>query len=193
MSKYLYFVLYKPFGVLSQFSGLGQTLSMFSGLPKDVYAVGRLDAQSEGLLLLTNDNSLNEALLHPSRAHWRTYYAQVEGIITEQALQKLASGVEIRVEKTSLFTRPAKAKAIETPVLPERVPPIRYRKTVPDSWLSLSLVEGKKHQVRKMTAAVGFPTLRLVRYSIEELTIEGFQSGEIREYDVVFIKKMLRL
>ncbi len=193
MSKLCYFVLYKPYGVQSQFSGEGNTLSDVCRLPKDVYPVGRLDAQSEGLLLLTNDHTINHNLLNPKREHWRTYCVQVEGSITESALQQLSLGVNITVEKKSYLTKPAHAQLIETPALPERIPPIRFRKTVPDSWLSISLTEGKNHQVRKMTAAVGFPTLRLVRFSIEDLTIEGFKSGELREYSETFIKKALRL
>ncbi len=193
MAKFRYFAIYKPFGMLSQFSGDGLTLAALAGLPRGVYPVGRLDAQSEGLLVITDDASVNSALLSPSRGHWRTYFVQVEGIISAKALEHLAKGVSITIDHKPFITRPSKVHVIPEPKLPERVPPIRFRKSVPDSWISLSLTEGKNHQVRKMTAAVGFPTLRLVRYSIGELTIEGFESGEIREYSAHEIKRLLGL
>lgn len=177
-----YFIIYKPFGVLSQFSGEGQTLASLFHFPKTVYPVGRLDKDSEGLLLITDDKQLNHHLLNPRFGHQRTYLAQVEGVPEKENLRQLEKGVEINVEGKMYQTKPAIAKVPESiPVLPDRDPPIRYRKNVPDTWLSLTLIEGKNRQVRKMTAAVGFPTLRLVRWSMEKLTIEGFQVGEVRE------------
>lgn len=189
-----YFIIYKPFGVLSQFSGEGQTLASLFSFPKDVYPVGRLDKDSEGLLLITNDKFLNHQLLNPRFGHQRTYFAQVEGIPTEEAVKKLSSGVNIKVDGKMYHTKQALAKLRDDePNLPDRNPPIRYRKNVPDSWLELTLIEGKNRQVRKMTASVGFPTLRLVRWSMEKVSIEGFESGEVRELDEKTIYHQLGL
>lgn len=150
--------------------------------PKDIYPVGRLDADSEGLLLLTNDNHLKTRLLDPKRKHMRTYLVQVEGEITEEACDRLSGGVEISVNGKKYFTLKAKARRIEEPVLPERHPPVRYRASIPTSWIEISLHEGKNRQVRKMTAAVGFPTLRLVRSRIGEvINFEGLMPGDVRE------------
>ncbi|WP_339924876.1 pseudouridine synthase [uncultured Cyclobacterium sp.] len=180
-----YYIIYKPFGVLSQFSGEGNTLGMLSDFPSDVYPVGRLDKDSEGLLLLTNDTRLNHLLLDPNYSHERTYWVQVEGEITDQALKDLESGVEISVNKKIHKTLKAKAERLKdvAGILPERDPPIRFRKNVPDSWIAITLKEGKNRQVRKMTAAVGFPTLRLVRWSLEGLSIKGFGVGDVRLLD----------
>ena len=177
-----YFVVYKPFGMLSQFSGDGNTLKNLGDFPADVYPVGRLDKDSEGLLIITNDKRLNHRLLDPGQGHQREYYVQLEGSVTIEAMHRLESGVLIQIDKKDYRTKKAVSKRLDTqPVLPERVPPIRYRKTVPESWISLALVEGKNRQVRKMTAAVGFPTLRLVRWRIEGLTIAGFIAGQVME------------
>jgi len=155
--------------------------------------VGRLDKDSEGLLLITDDKPLNNYLLNPIFGHKRTYLAQVEGIPDAEALLGLASGVEITVDGKPYHTKKAEAKMAENVQLPERDPPIRYRKNVPDSWLKLSLTEGKNRQVRKMTAAVGFPTLRLVRWSMEGLTIEGYEVGEVREFSQQEIYRLLAI
>lgn len=177
-----YFVLYKPFGVLSQFSGEDRTLATLYKFPKTVYPVGRLDKDSEGLLILTDDKQLNHSLLNPKFGHERLYLAQVEGIPQPESLAQLKQGVAIKVEGKLYRTKPASVKILsENPSLPDRDPPIRYRKQVPDTWIALELQEGKNRQVRKMTAAVGYPTLRLVRWSIAQLTIEGYQVGEVRE------------
>ncbi|WP_339900760.1 pseudouridine synthase [uncultured Cyclobacterium sp.] len=183
--SFSYYIIYKPFGVLSQFSGEGNTLGLLGDFPSDVYPVGRLDKDSEGLLILTNDKQLNHLLLDPTYLHERTYWVQVEGEITDKAVRDLEQGVIITVNKKPHKTLKAKAKLIQDieQLLPERNPPIRYRKNVPDSWVAISLKEGKNRQVRKMTAAVGFPTLRLVRWSVENLTIEGFEVGEVRSFD----------
>ncbi|MDN3669401.1 pseudouridine synthase [Echinicola jeungdonensis] len=189
-----YFVIYKPYGVLSQFSGEQDTLKDVGDFPPEVYPVGRLDKDSEGLLLVTDDKPLNHYLLNPRFAHKRTYLAQVEGIPDSEALRSLEKGVDIKVGKEVYHTQPAHAKLKKNaPLLPERDPPIRYRKTVPDSWLELTLAEGKNRQVRKMTAAVGFPTLRLVRWSMEGLNIDGFEVGEIREYRQEEIYHLLKV
>ncbi len=155
--------LNKPYGVLSQFTPdhPGQrTLSEFH-FPKNVYPLGRLDRDSEGLLLLSDEPGLNTKLLDPKQAHPRTYWAQVEGQITESALQKLRTGLVIEGRPTL----PAQAKQIH-PDIPPRNPPIRVRQNIPTSWLQLTLQEGRNRQVRKMTAAVGHPTLRLLRVAI---------------------------
>lgn len=189
-----YFIIYKPYGVLSQFSGEGQTLASLFHFPKTVYPVGRLDKDSEGLLLITDDKQLNHDLLNPRFGHQRTYLAQVEGEPDQEALKNLGNGVIINVEGKMYQTKPAIAKIPESvPELPDRDPPIRYRKNVPDTWISLTLIEGKNRQVRKMTAAVGFPTLRLVRWSMEKITIEGFQVGEVREIEQQEVYRALGL
>ncbi|WP_111669377.1 pseudouridine synthase [Algoriphagus litoralis] len=179
-----YFIIYKPFGVLTQFTGEEPTLASLGVFPPEVYPVGRLDKDSEGLLLITDDKMLNHHLLNPRFGHQRTYWAQVEGIPTPEALAKLRSGVSIQVDGREYKTKPALAKILDpAPELPERNPPIRYRASIPDTWIELTLIEGKNRQVRKMTAAVGFPTLRLVRFSMEKITIKGMKSGEIIELD----------
>lgn len=184
--SYRYFVVYKPYGVLPQFTDeQGRpTLKSLGDFPRSVYPVGRLDLDSEGLLLLTDDAALNARLLHPSRQHWRTYWVQVEGTADEAALQKLRDGLPIRPRKTLHQTLPARARRLEPPAeLPEREPPVRFRKQIPTSWLALSLREGKYRQVRKMTAAVGLPTLRLIRVAIERLELGAWQPGWVAEYE----------
>ncbi|RFM30518.1 pseudouridine synthase [Deminuibacter soli] len=177
-----YFIIYKPYLVLSQFSSQDgkQSLKDFFDVPKDVYPVGRLDYDSEGLLLLTNDTALNHRLLHPSFAHEREYLVQVDGAITEQALQQLRSGVIISIDGREHRTLPARATLLQpSPEVPERNPPIRFRKDIPAPWISLVLTEGKNRQVRRMTAAAGYPTLRLIRYRIEALELGALQPGGI--------------
>lgn len=146
--------------------------------------MGRLDKDSEGLLIITNDKSLNHHLLNPRFGHQRTYYAQVEGSPGAASLKELTQGVVINVDGRDYKTKPAIAKILDPiPSLPDRDPPIRYRASIPDTWISLTLIEGKNRQVRKMTAAIGHPTLRLVRWSMEKLTISGFKVGEVQEVD----------
>ena len=179
-----YFLIYKPYLMLSQFSREGdkQTLADLAfDFPTDVYPVGRLDADSEGLLLLTNDKQLNHRLLNPKFRHNRTYYVQVDGALTPEAAGQLSVGVTITIDGKPYRTLPANAQILPEPDLPARNPPIRYRANIPTSWLSISLHEGKNRQVRKMTAAVGFPTLRLVRWSIETLTADEMHPGDVRE------------
>ena len=189
-----YFITYKPFGVLTQFSGEGPTLATLGEFPKEVYPVGRLDKDSEGLLLLTDDKSLNHQLLNPRFAHQRTYYVQVEGIPTPEALAQLQAGVTIQVDGKPYRTKPAVVKLLdEAPILPDRDPPIRFRAAIPDRWLALTLIEGKNRQVRKMTAAVGFPTLRLVRFSMEKITLDGMGVGEVRELNQEGVYRALGL
>ncbi len=171
-------LFWKPFGVLCQFTDRAgrPTLKHYIDVP-DVYPVGRLDMDSEGLLLLTNDGLLKYRLLHPRYGHWRTYWAQVERIPNEEALRRLAEGVVIA---GGYRTRPARVRRIEPPDLPPRPVPIRYRKTVPTCWLEISVREGKNRQVRRMTAAVGHPTLRLVRIAMGPLRLEGLAPGQWR-------------
>jgi 23S rRNA pseudouridine2457 synthase len=188
-TSFKYFILHKPYGVLTQFTDDDNrpTLSSLFKFPKDVYPVGRLDMDSEGLLLLTNDKSLTDFLLNPKYKHEREYFAQVEGIPTEEALQKLCSGIVIEGK----LTLPAKAKLINDPNFPPRIPPIRERKTIPTNWLSLTLIEGRNRQVRKMTAAVGLPTLRLVRVRIENLFLDDLKVGEVKEIEGDKIRSLL--
>src|SRR5690606_18576968 len=158
------------------------SLKELADFPPQVYPVGRLDKDSEGLLLVTDDKPLNHYLLNPRFEHQRTYLAQVEGRPSEEALRKLENGVDINLKGKIHHTKKAVARYLnKIPQVPERIPPIRYRKHVPDTWISLSLLEGKNRQVRKMTAAVGHPTLRLIRWSVEDLNIGGYGQGECRE------------
>ncbi len=175
-------VFNKPYGVLSQFTDDGsgnRTLAEF-GFPPRVYPIGRLDADSEGLLLLSDEPALNALLLHPRRAHRRVYWVQVEGIPGAEDLRQLSRGLVIQGRKTL----PCRAHLLEPqPEVPPRQPPIRFRKTVPESWIELELVEGKNRQVRRMTAAIGFPTLRLLRVRIGNFEGSGLPPGKWREMD----------
>ena len=182
-----YFIFHKPFQVLSQFSPEGnkKTLSdYFPGISKNIYPVGRLDYDSEGLLILTNEKPLTHRLLDPSFAHPRTYWVQVEGMITEEATQQLQQGVVINTEGKQYHTKKATAIILsEEPDVAERNPPIRIRKNIPTSWIALTLTEGKNRQVRKMTAATGYPTLRLIRYAIGKVTLAGIAPGSYIQAD----------
>jgi 23S rRNA pseudouridine2457 synthase len=167
----------KPFGVLSQFTGDGspnRALAEFN-FPKDIYPIGRLDADSEGLLLLSDEPEWNQRLLHPHHAHEREYWAQVERIPTREALDQLQNGLIIQGHKTL----PCRAWLLEPqPEIPPRVPPIRFRKSVPDCWIGLELIEGKNRQVRRMTAVIGHPTLRLLRVRIGSLKLADLAAGK---------------
>ena len=190
-----YFLLNKPYGVLSQFTKeipSHQTLGDCFDFPSDVYSVGRLDRDSEGLLILTNDNRLKHRLLDPTFRHQRTYLVQVENIPTDEAIDSLKKGVTIRINKKNYTTLPAKAALLqEAPPLPTRNPPIRKRKNIPTAWIQLSLTEGKNRQVRRMCAAVGFPVLRLVRIGIEGLTLGSLKMGEVKELSKTKIYSLL--
>ena len=192
-----YFTLHKPYNYLSQFTREVPehlTLKDLYNFPKDVYSVGRLDRDSEGLLILTNDNFLKTRLLEPKFEHKRTYHVQVERIPTKEVIEELCKGVSIRINKKDYWTKPAVAQLIEEPMnLVERNPPVRFRKSVPTAWLKLTLTEGKNRQVRRMCAAVGFPVLRLIRVGIEELTLDGLELGGVKEWETEYIYSLLRL
>jgi len=167
---------YKPYGVLSQFTNDGsqnRTLAEFH-LPKGVYPIGRLDADSEGLLLLSDESGLNQRLLHPRHAHEREYWVEVEGIPSAEALSRLSRGVIVQGRKTL----PSRARRLEPPPdISPRQPAIRVRKTLPTCWLSLELIEGKNRQVRRMTAGIGHPTLRLIRVRIGSFALKNLPPG----------------
>lgn len=174
MSKIILFN--KPFGVLSQFTdGEGRaTLSDYIDI-KQVYTAGRLDRDSEGLLVLTDDGKLQHQISHPDKKMSKTYWVQVEGEPQEKELEKLREGIELK----DGLTKPAKIRKIDTPyLLWERNPPVRFRKHIPDSWLEITISEGRNRQVRRMTAAINHPTLRLIRYRIGSWTIDGIESGK---------------
>ena len=171
---------WKPFDVLSQFSDRADppraTLADYIEL-RTVYGAGRLDRDSEGLLILSDDARLRTMLTEPEHSTPRTYLAHVEGVPSNDALSQLEDGVLVK----GRLTRPATARLLEVePALPPRVPPIRVRKSVPDSWIELTLTEGRNRQVRRMTAAVGHPTLRLVRVAIGPITLDGLDPGRWR-------------
>ena len=169
-------LLNKPYGVLCQFTSSDgrPTLADYVDRPR-VYPSGRLDADSEGLLVLTDDGAVQASITNPRRKMPKIYLAQVEGIATPEALAKLSSGVELN----DGMTRPARARAIESPAgLWPRDPPIRVRREIPDSWIELELIEGRNRQVRRMTAAVGLPTLRLVRWRVGPWSVEGLAPGQ---------------
>lgn len=176
-----YYLIYKPYQVLSQFTSSDGKLCLkdILNVPKDVYPVGRLDYDSEGLLLLTNDTSINHQLLHPKFAHARTYWVQVDGLITNDAIEALSKGVTISVDGKTYETKKSTLKILSDKLLvPERNPPIRVRKSIPTSWVSIQLTEGKNRQVRKMFASVGFPVVRLIRSQIGQFSIAQMQPSD---------------
>jgi 23S rRNA pseudouridine2457 synthase len=181
MSKLI--LLNKPFNVLSQFTDKGtkgsprQTLSDYVDVP-GVYAAGRLDKDSEGLLILTDDGRLQDRIASPKHKMPKTYWVQVEGTPAEASLQSLRQGITLKDGKT----RPAKVRRMDEPAgLWARTPPVRFRKSVPDCWLEITISEGRNRQVRRMTAAAGHPTLRLIRYSIGAWTLDGIASGQWKD------------
>lgn len=173
MSKLILFN--KPFHVLSQFTDQAQRTNLSDYINvKGFYAAGRLDYDSEGLLILTNDGKLQHRIAHPTLKLFKTYYIQVEGTITDIAINKLRDGITLK----DGLTKPAKAKELDEPAIWDRTPPIRERKNKPTSWIELSICEGRNRQIRRMTAAAGFPTLRLIRTKIGEWELENLKPGE---------------
>lgn len=176
MSRIL--LLNKPYDVLCQFTDSEGRKTLASYIKeKQLYPAGRLDRDSEGLVLLTDNGALQHCIAHPQHKLEKTYWVQVEGIADETALTALRKGVELK----DGLTRPAQAEWIDEPAIWPRTPPIRYRAAIPTSWLSLTISEGRNRQVRRMTAAVGFPTLRLIRCAIGKWRLDGLQPGEWRE------------
>ncbi|GMM69915.1 MAG: rRNA large subunit pseudouridine synthase E [Pseudomonadota bacterium] len=165
----------KPFQVLSQFTDADgrETLKDYIDIP-EVYAAGRLDRDSEGLLVLTNDGKLQHKLANPKAKTSKTYWVQVEGIPDDAAIDALRKGVDLK----DGLTQPAKVKRMDPPQVWERTPPVRFRQSIPTSWLSITISEGKNRQVRRMTAHVGYPTLRLIRYRVGNWTIDGIENGQ---------------
>lgn len=179
MKKTIYVAFHKPYGVNSQFSGedATKTLAQFN-LPREIYAAGRLDQDSEGLLLLTNDGPLIKRLLDPKNEKEKIYWVQVENVPTPEALEKMSKGLTIQ----DYQTLPCQVKILDPqPVIPERDPPIRKRLSIPTCWIEVKLKEGKNRQVRKMTAAIGYPTLRLIRVQIGKLKLSDLSPGQWRE------------
>jgi 23S rRNA pseudouridine2457 synthase len=205
--RYRYLLFYKPYDVLTQFSDRPshpsppsdssnsaeprqRTLKDYILVP-DVYPVGRLDRDSEGLVLLTNNGRLQHRLSDPKFAHPRIYWVQVERIPTNAELEPLRQGLVLKDHGKLYRSRPTQVRLLSTdPALPPRDPPVRFRKTVPTAWLEITLTEGRNRQVRRMTAAIGFPTLRLVRVAIAHLRLEGLQPGEWRELTAEEVKPL---
>ena len=175
-------LLNKPYGVLCQFTPDAGRDTLKSFVPEsDVYPAGRLDADSEGLVILTADGALQHRIADPHHKQPKTYFVQVEGEPTAQSIEKLRTGVSL----DGAMTRPAQVELVAEPQwLWPRTPPVRFRKLIPTSWLRMVLCEGRNRQVRRMTAAAGFPTLRLIRYSVGEWTLEGLAPGAVRELEV---------
>lgn len=193
--QHLYFIIHKPFKVLSQFTdesnnpGLGTLYT----LPKDVYPVGRLDLDSEGLLILSNDKKLNDRLLNPKYLHARTYRIEVEGVPEEDTLKKLGKGVSFQLKGKTHTSRPCQVKRLKGFSTPERTVPVNRKKHPVTSWLEISLTEGKNRQVRRMLAAVGHSVLRLIRIAIEDLQLGDLPSGGITQISKKTLYKKLKI
>ena len=182
--------------MLCQFTSEGdkKTLKDLFDVPRNVYPVGRLDYDSEGLLIFTNDKKLNYLLLNPAHGHEREYWVQVEGLVTQEAIDKLINGITINIDGKIFQTKKCKAEKFPSPPLvPQRIPPIRFRKNLPDSWIKIILTEGKNRQVRKMTAKVGYATLRLIRTRIESITLAQLQPGEMKSISQKELYNLLKI
>ncbi len=189
-----YFIIYKPYKTLSQFtSALNKTtLTDYFSVPKNVYPVGRLDEDSEGLLILTNDAKLNHNLLNPENEHEREYWVQVEGEITNSVVMQMQQGFQLTIKGKIEKIKSCSVEIFkEDPKVAERIPDIRYRASVATSWIKIILKEGKNRQIRKMTAKFGFPTLRLIRWRIEEIKLDDMKPGSIIELSQKSIYKKL--
>jgi len=190
-----YYLLHKPYGMLSQFTREGGHPSLADvdfTFETDVYSVGRLDTDSEGLLLLTNDKRLNSELLSPENGHPRTYHAQVEGAPELSDVRKLQNPMKLKIKGKEFTTRPCRVSILEPqPNYVDRLPPVRVRKSIPDTWISITLTEGKNRQVRRMTAGAGFPTLRLIREAIGPFKLKGLKAGEVRELTEAEVSKLI--
>lgn len=189
-----YFIAYKPYQTLSQFTSAlnKKTLADYFPVPKNVYPVGRLDEDSEGLLILTNDKKLNHRLLNPAFEHEREYWVQVEGKITGNAVIQMHQGLQLNIKNEMKEMKPGFVTAFEEPPeVAERIPPVRYRANITTSWIKVILKEGKNRQVRKMTAKVGFPTLRLIRYRIEDIELKNMKPAAMIELSQKSIYKKL--
>ncbi len=186
-----YLLLNKPYDVVCQFTPsheASRTLADFVNVP-DIYPAGRLDHDSEGLVLLTDDGGFQHRVTDPKFGHPRTYWAQVEGVPSPEAIKRLQDGVLL----PGYRTRPAKARILDPPPEPwPRNPPIRYRANIPDTWIELTLEEGRNRQVRRMTAKAGHPTLRLIRYAIGDLTVEGIVPGQWRDVTATELARLTR-
>lgn len=180
-------LLNKPYGYVTQFSGDDNNLSQLINIP-GIYPAGRLDKDSEGLLILTDDGKLQHILSHPKHQKKKVYWVQVEGQPDEQALDKLRQGVMLK----DGITQPATVRIIKEPDIWSRNPPIRFRANIPTSWLELTISEGKNRQVRRMTAAIGYPTLRLIRYAIGDWKLDGLQPGEWRKIEASEYEPLLK-
>lgn len=189
-----YFIINKPFNLLSQFSeeenSAKKTLKSLYNFPGDVYPVGRLDADSEGLLIITNDKELNQKILNPNKKLPKTYAVQVEGLINDNAINELKKGVQIKLKKGYYTTKPCEVKII-SPNFKDRHPPIRERKNIPTSWIEIRIYEGKNRQVRKMTAKIGYPTLRLIRTDIGGVSIKYLGEEVVTEINAEKLKNKL--
>ncbi|MBX3042358.1 MAG: pseudouridine synthase [Candidatus Kapabacteria bacterium] len=188
--NFKYYIFNKPYKVLCQFSTEGKKITLKEYFPDDdeIYSVGRLDFDSEGLLILTNDNQLIHKLTAHENQHERTYLVQVEGNISKDALLLLTNGIDINLKNTLYRTKPCMVKKLnQAPEIPERYPPVRYRANIPTSFIEITLKEGKNRQVRKMLAKVGFPVLRLLRTSIGNLHLGSLKCGEYTKLSRKFI------
>jgi 23S rRNA pseudouridine2457 synthase len=191
--SFRYFLLNKPYGYLCQFTGEADDLLLgqLFDFPKDVYSIGRLDKDSEGLLILTNDNRFKNKVLSTEDKWEKEYWVQVENEISKEAIISLISGIlEIEHKGQRVKVRKAQCTQIAPPEIEDRNPPIRYRKSIPTSWISLTLTEGKNRQVRKMTAKVGNPTLRLIRYRIGPFNLGKMKAGDVIELGEDEIQKL---
>jgi len=176
-------LFYKPFGVLCQFSGEGLTLKEYVPIP-DVYPAGRLDKDSEGLLVLTDDGRLQDRLAHPKYGKHKVYWVQVDGTINAETCQQLEQAIQLNDGPAHAI----RCHRIDPPPLPDRKPPVRFRKNIPTSWIEMTLNEGRNRQVRRMTAAVGFPTLRLVRVAMGDYQLGDLSPGEYRVIDATRVE-----